>query len=145
MTERLEDVWASRDYPVLVEVTRRIDAGEMPSVDQVRDALAIDNETMKLATKALVRRQLVHGFGSAEASIIQFSDVSAEAYFLTGLHPSGDDALSRLVDTLRQAADQTPDPEEKSRLRKAADAMLNISRDVAVGVMTAYISQQIPQ
>lgn len=28
MTERLEDVWVTRDYPVLLEVAKRIDRGE---------------------------------------------------------------------------------------------------------------------
>ncbi|MCW2572079.1 MAG: hypothetical protein JWO88_2137 [Frankiales bacterium] len=28
MTDKLDDVWITRDFPVLVEVTRRMDQGE---------------------------------------------------------------------------------------------------------------------
>lgn len=31
-SDRLIDVWASRDYPVLREVTRRIDTGERATI-----------------------------------------------------------------------------------------------------------------
>jgi hypothetical protein len=67
--------------------------------------------------------------------------VSGSAYLLTGLHPDGDDALSRLIDGLRQAADQTADDDERGRLRRAADALGGITRDVGVGVLTAVITR----
>jgi hypothetical protein len=141
MTERLDDVWTARDYPVLREITKRIDAGETPTVDMIRDALGYDDQTLQLAVKALDRRHLVDGIRSDQAGIVRFTDVSAEAYFLTGLHPSGDDAVSDLADLLRQAADEVDDPDEKTRLRRAADSVLNVSRDVMVGVMTAYATK----
>ena len=67
-------------------------------------------------------------------------EVSGEAYLLTGLHPNGDDAVSQLVSALRQAADEVADPEEKSRLRKLADGVGGVSRDVLSGVLTTVIT-----
>lgn len=70
--------------------------------------------------------------------------VSGQAYLLTGLHPDSDDATDRLVSLLRQAADQTADPEEKTRLRKAASAIGDLVGTVGAGVMTAYATSFLP-
>lgn len=60
MTEKLDDVWAGRDFPVLIEVVRRIDGGApMPSVVEISQALGVDVEQVKLAGAALSRRGLV--------------------------------------------------------------------------------------
>jgi len=145
MTDSLDDVWATRDYPVLREVTRRIDAGEYNLLpENIAEAVGIDEATMTQATKALDRRGLVDGIRAAEAGIVRFTDVSADAYLLTGLHPNGDDALSSLISALQQAADQVGDEEERSRLRRAADGLMGVSRNIAASVVIAWISTQIP-
>lgn len=145
MTDKLEDVWTSRDFPVLVEVTRRIDAGEnAPFASAVAEAVGLSEEDLQLAAAALVRRGLVTVHGALGVTVVRFNDVSAEAYFLTGLHPSGDDAVSGFVDALRQAADLTADPEEKSRLRGLADAALGVGRQVLGGVLINLVSRGIP-
>jgi hypothetical protein len=140
----LPDVWASRDFPVLVEVTRRIDAGEHTiEVVTVADALGMDSREVALAGAALQRRNLVKAFGADQFSVLAFYEVTADAYFLTCLHPSGDDAVSNLVEAIRQAADQVEDPDEKSRLRSLADQALNVSREVLSGVMVAVMTRGI--
>jgi hypothetical protein len=143
MTERLDDVWATRDYPVLREVTRRIDAGDVHvHQDVIADATGLEVEEVKQAASALERRGLVtltHDLGP-----VRFVDVSGSAYLITGLHPDADDALSRLVQALQQAAEQTSDQDERSRLRRVADALLGVSRDVMTGVLTAYLSSLVP-
>ena len=59
-------------------------------------------------------------------------------------HPDGDDALSRLISVLTQAAERTGDAEEKSRLRRAADALIALGGQVGAGVMTAYLTGMLP-
>jgi DNA-binding transcriptional MocR family regulator len=136
VTEKLPDVWTTRDFPVLVEVARRIDAGDQtPRVEEVAATLDMPVEQVQLAGAALKRRGLVDAFGAWQAEILRFRNLSGEAYFLTGLHPSGDDAVAALVDALRQAADQVDDPQEKSRLRTLADNALGVGRDVLGGVL----------
>jgi hypothetical protein len=144
VTERLDDVWLSRDYPVLREATRRVDAGEvLPTTAAVADALGMDHDEVMLAVKALVRCDLV-SITRAYGGGATFDDVSGEAYLLTGLHPDGDDAIGGLVDALRQAADRVEDPEERGRLRKIADGMVGVSRDVMTAVLTAWVASRIP-
>jgi DNA-binding transcriptional MocR family regulator len=145
MTEnRLKDVWSTRDYPVLVEVTRRIDSGERhPRTDAIAQAIGLTDDQVQQAGLALGRRKLVQYVGAAELPVIAFTDVSAEAYFLTGLHPDGDTAVTTLLDLLRQAAEQTSDPAERSRIRALADQAANVSRSVLGGVLTAYLGHQL--
>lgn len=140
----LPDKWYSRDFPVLIEIVRRVDIGEHARFEVLRDALGFTNEETAAAFRSLDRRHLIDGSRSEECGILEITDVSAEAYFLTGLHPDGEDALSSLVETLRQAAEHVDDPDERTRLRRAADSMLGISSNVAAGVLTTWISGQIP-
>src|SRR6266516_223439 len=143
MMERLDEVWITRDYPVLCEVTRRIDAGDFHvHQDVVAEATHLEPDEVKRAAAALERRGLVTL--AAGMGPVRFAEVSGEAYLITGLHPDADDALSRLVQLLQQAAEQTGDKDERSRLRRAADGLLGVSRDVMTGVLTAYLSAQLP-
>ncbi len=144
MIEKLDDVWVGRDYPMLREITRRIDAGEAPRRDVVAAAIGLDDHQAMLAADALARRGLIVGQRIEEAGIVFFTDVAGSAYLMTGLHPDGDDLTSTFIGMLRQAADETADEDERGRLRRAADAVVGVSRDVMVGVMTAYASQHLP-
>jgi hypothetical protein len=143
MTERLDDVWINRDYPVLREVARRIDAGDVHvHQDVIAEATGLESDEVKRAAAALERRGLVTL--TKDLGPVRFVEVSGAAYLITGLHPDADDALSRLVQVLQQAAERTGDQEERSRLRRAADALLGVSRDVMTGVLTAYLSGRLP-
>jgi hypothetical protein len=141
MSERLDDVWTTRDFPVLREVTRRIDAGETPTIDHIREALSMDDATIRRAVAALERRHLVDGISGAGHGVIRFTDVSGAAYIMTGLHPDGDDALADLIAMLQQAADQAGDEEERGRLQRVLGALRDVPRDVMVRVLTAYATK----
>lgn len=146
MTEKpLTDVWRVRDFLVLVEVTRRIDSGTSTvRPTEVAAALGITEEEVQRAGAALARRGLVHIRGADQLPVIFFYDVSGEAYLMTGLHPDGQDALTRLVSALNQAAERSMDPDERSGLRRAADSLLSLPSAVAGGVMTAYLTGMLP-
>ncbi|MBO0900856.1 hypothetical protein J1G43_12870 [Cellulomonas sp. zg-ZUI22] len=141
MVERLGDVWASRDFPVLVEVARRLDAGA--SIIQPAELIAstgLDEQAVVQAARALERRRLLKVEWLMGGNFF-VTDVSGAAYLMTGLHPDGDDVLSQLVSALRQAAEQQPDEDERGRLRKAADALGGVTRDVGVSVVAAVLAR----
>lgn len=146
MTDKLPDVWATRDFPVLVEVARQVEAGEtMIRGDHVATTTGLPLEDVVLAARALTARGLVVTEDvTAEDTVPWFVGLSGEAYIATGLHPSGDDAVSSLVAALRQAADLADDPEEKTRLRALADAALGVGRNVLGAVLTTWLTAQIP-
>jgi hypothetical protein len=60
MTDKLPDVWANRDFPVLREVTRPIDSGEdmHPRLGQLAEATGLTPAEVGLAITALDRRGL---------------------------------------------------------------------------------------
>lgn len=140
--DHLEDVWATRDFPVLVEVARRIDAGErFFRMGAVAEVVNMSVDDVVRAGDALERRGLVRIGRVMRAESCHFDDVSGEAYLLTGLHPDGDDLVTRLVQAAVQAAELTDDPEEKTRLRRFADSAVTVSREVMSGVLTAVLSR----
>jgi hypothetical protein len=141
VTQPPPDVWTTRDFPVLREVVQRFDRGDNAVWGQdVAAALSMSPEDVHRSGRALKRRGLVEALIPLKGPAVQFANVSGEAYLLTGLHPNGDDAVSQLVSALRQAADQVADPEEKSKLRKLADGVGGVSRDVLANVLAAVIT-----
>jgi len=143
--DTLGDVWVSRDYPVLREVTRLIDQGAgLVNTSDIAATLRMTEEASGLALAALERRGLVSGLVEVDVGYpLGVCQVSGAAYLLTGLHPDGDDALSSLMSVLRQAADSSADDDERGRLRRAADALGSISRDIGAGVFTAWLTHQV--
>lgn len=146
MTDQLNDVWANRDYPVLREITRQLDESSSPiHPSDLNASLGMSADVLQSALQALRRRGFIeveaaesYGGGSQVIAIV---DVAGAAYLVTGLHPDTDEQLSGLVQLLQQAAEQSPDEDERTRLRRAADAIGSVSRDVMVGVMTAYATK----
>jgi hypothetical protein len=53
-----------------------------------------------------------------------------------GSWPSPENLVAQLVTALTEAADREPEPEQKSRLRAAAEALGDVAREVAVGVVS---------
>ena len=144
--DKLDDVWTSRDYPVLREVTQRIDQGAgLVNTSDIAATLSMTEEASGLALAALERRGLVSELVEAigVGYPLGVCEVSGAAYLLTGLHPDGDEALSSLMSALRQAADSSADEDERGRLRRAADALGGISRDIGAGVLTAWLTHQV--
>lgn len=141
MTEKLPDVWAARDFPVLVAAAQRFDEGEpVVRVSHLVADTSLAVEDVARACRALDRRGLVEMQERSGGGPVARRNLSGDAYFLTGLHPDGDDAVSQLVSALRQAADHTSDPAEKGKLRTLADNAGAVSRDVLAGVLTAVIT-----
>lgn len=151
MVEKLEDVWFSRNLPVLLEVTRRIDRGEYSGLGvEPEDLLGgldpkmFDRERVDPALDALERRGLIltKQFGMVGYKTV--TQIDGSAYTATGLHPDGDDVVDRLGSALKQAADQSADEDEQSGLRKATRGLGEVSRGVAVGVISAALTGYLP-
>lgn len=139
----LDDVWTTRDFPVLARAVAAIDRGEFPHGSTIASELDMSVDDVRLALRALGRR----GFVAIQEYLgggIVMHDVSGAAYLIPGLHPDGDDTLEQLASALRQAAEKTADPDEKGRLRKAASAVGDLIGEVRAGVMTAYLTSLLP-
>lgn len=142
--DKLEDVWHSRDLPVLREVTRRVDEGakHVPRGDLV-EATGLDDETVTRGLASLDRQGLIVP-DRRGGQVMAVMNVAPRAYALTGLYPSGEEFRERMVAVLEQLAEQTSDPEERSKIKGAARQLGILSRDtlaaVAAAVATGGIS-----
>ncbi|MEO6699982.1 MAG: hypothetical protein ABIP57_00580 [Jatrophihabitantaceae bacterium] len=144
MNDRLDDVWSTRDYPVLREVTRRFDVGAVEVEEhEVASHLDVDISIVRRACHALERRGFLQITESYEDEVTVLS-VSGQAYLVTGLHPDGDDAVDQLVSLLREAADLTANQEDRGRLRRAASALSEASGTILTGVATAWVTGVLP-
>jgi hypothetical protein len=143
MNDKLDDVWQTRDFPVLREVVRLLDAGSDAVWSyELTDVLGMDDATIVRSFAALQRRGLVEVLlrGGDPDGV---REVAGQAYILTGLHPNGDDLRERLVSLLEQIAEQTDDPEEQTNTRKAARQLGILSRDTFAGVASALAASGI--
>ncbi|HEY3547819.1 MAG TPA: hypothetical protein VGK17_17240 [Propionicimonas sp.] len=142
VAELLEDVWATRDLPVLAEATRLIDrGGVIVDVDGlVRGLGGIDTPDVIRALRALERRGFVSMLWMSTHGESTVTDVSGDAYLVTGLHPDGADAVDRLVAAIHQAAELVDDPDERSRLQRLADGVVSVGRDIIGNVLASVIT-----
>lgn len=141
----LPDRWHSRDFPVLLELARGLDAGALPDQQQITTYLGISENELNAAWHALREGgylRLVEGrprrLGDSEVTRIVLTERGLRA---VGLWPS-DRAGNQLADLLRQAADATTDPEEQTILQRASGAVGSVSRGVMTDVLAALVKSQ---
>lgn len=138
---KLDDVWNTRDYPMLVAIMQHVDTEGVPlqSYDLKTD---LDDEDQRRALRALEAQGLITASyrGDWPDGV---ESVSGRAYELTGLHPDGDDVRERLVSVLEQLAEKTDDKEEASKITKVAKQVGTLSRDTVAGILSAWASGAI--
>ncbi|MCT1986753.1 hypothetical protein M3C61_06935 [Dermacoccus abyssi] len=145
MIELLPDRWTERDFPLLMAVARRLDAGEhvvqvSALVDELELELPVALRSARTLLGTYVTGRSVDSMSGPLDAII--SDLTERGRRATGLWPSGESA-DALVEALRQAEEATDDPEEKGNLRRAAGAVMGVGRDVMTDVMASVISKQM--
>ncbi len=141
----LPNRWDTRDFPVLLEIARGLDAGALPDQQQILAELGITEHDLNAAWQALREGgylRLVEGrprrIGEDEVTRIVLTERGFRA---VGLWPS-ERSADQLVDLFRQAEELTDDPDEKSRIRQAASAVLGVSRDIVADVGAAWVRAQ---
>lgn len=141
MTEKLNDVWEARDFPVLREACRAVDQGDFARVSEIEAATGLSADEVQAAVRALRRQGYVTKVDNRAGWIAAVTDVNGDAYRLVGLHPNPDDDLSDLlVERLLAAAEATTDDEEKTKLQRAAGVFKDISKTVTSSVISATIN-----
>lgn len=141
----VSDRWHSRDFPLLLEVARALDARTAIDAQALADDLQMSMADVDSAWHALREAGYLRTLnrprrlGDGAMSALELTERGRRA---VGLWPS-EKAADTLVDLLRQAEDLTDDPEEKTLIRRAAGALGSVSRDVLTDVVAAIARQQM--
>jgi hypothetical protein len=137
----LPDTWTERDLPVLLAALRRSDAGEFPSLEEIRQEVGLSVDQMRVSVDAL-RNALPPYF---EVTLYSMGPdvmggvvdgVGERARRELGTWPTSENVVDEIVRALQRAAETEPEPERRTRLRTIADGLGGFARDVAVGVVS---------
>lgn len=138
------DTWTTRDYPVLVDLAEHLDAGGLPVEPDEVDHSGLDTKAVARAMVALISGHYVEGqvdvalAGPPQPYVTGLTEKGRRA---AGLWPAdGTDHTLALVEAIRAAAEQADDEDERSRLRKAADALAGAAGRVTEGAITAFLA-----
>jgi hypothetical protein len=141
----LRETWTTRELPVLRAALARLDRGETVELDDVREEVGLSAAEIGAAVDALgnatppyIDVTLRNGWDGVR-SPGWIDGVHERARRELGTWPSADGLISELAAALSHAADSEKEPEKKSRLRAAADALADFGRDVAVAVAARHL------
>ena len=144
----MDDIWISRELPILVALVTRFDD---PAVGQVRPAEVVDltgldeNAVLRGLTALCEARPAYLEFvpvddRRAPAIIIGVTSIARRT---VGAWPSPESMADRLVEALKRAAEQEPDPDRKSKLQQTALWLGGVLRDVAVRTAGTIVGRHI--
>jgi hypothetical protein len=145
MTEHLDDVWHTRDFPVLREVCRAKEQQHgvgFVDLHPISETLGIPYEQATAAALDLERGSYVELL-QAGGSTIHVKDVTDTALREVGLWPSPETALDRMIAALQDIAENTDDEDTRTRTRKILEAVTGAGRELGIAVAAAIIGGQL--
>ncbi|SNS83141.1 hypothetical protein SAMN06893096_108215 [Geodermatophilus pulveris] len=148
MPEQLDDVWFTRDLPVLRAIARLVDGSEHggnPYLGQVVPASGLPKPQVAAAARALVSAGYVEALTNYAGEIVRFTGISAEARRLAGLWPTPQGEWERLVEQLTARASNAPTDVERARWRALAEAATSLGPDDGALLMSALIGGYVPR
>jgi len=148
MTDKLQDVWSTRDFPVLAAIARQLESGEDFLFEHPISAeTGLTREQVIRAVVALNKAHFIEvQINEAAGGVLSVAvtGITERGMRQVGLWPSADEAADRLIAALNTLAEQAPTEDERNRWQKVRDGVLGASRDMVVGVATAVITGQLP-
>jgi hypothetical protein len=135
--------WETRELPVLRAIVDLSDVGHLGGITpaHIVERTGMDPTTVSRALRALANEN---------PSLFQWDDIAETGDIVVVVNPTGDarravgtwpapDAWAdRLIAALTDAADRASNPDEKTKLRRAADALGSIGKEVLTDVLTKY-------
>lgn len=141
----MESTWERRDLPVLQIIVRVHDeTGNSPDPSEICAALGFDDETVQRALRALAQEEppLITKFQKVlTGRILGVGAPTGHARRVAGAWPTPDNLADRIITALNQAADNEPDEAKKGKLRRAAEAVAGVGRDVLTDVTAQVITK----
>ena len=116
------------------------------SVQQIEAATGLSQDDVQRALRALMHEDppfFTTGPVRASGHITMIGQVTGHARRTVGSWPTPEGLADRIVAALQDAADAADNPEEQTRLRKAADAIGGIGKGVVTGVLTHVLTNGV--
>lgn len=144
----MEETWTRRDLPVLSAVVEAFDADPLPTPPRVPEIAEVTGLPVDEVVRALNAlddvylsfRTLMSG---GDPTLWYVERVFPAARSVVGQWPSPDTLVPSLTAALEQVAEQTADEDTRGRLRRAADALGGLAKEVAVEVVAKMAEHQI--
>jgi hypothetical protein len=142
----MESTWETRDLPVLEAIVRTYDeTGESPSPPAIAETCGLSGDEVQRALRALdynepsfVTKMYVAGGG---AGVVAIGAPTGHARRTVGAWPTPDNLADRIIVALNEAADNEPDEGKKGKLRRAAEAVAGVGRDILTDVTAQVITK----
>ncbi|NGO11465.1 hypothetical protein G5C60_28645 [Streptomyces sp. HC44] len=143
----MESTWVERDLPVLDALVQQVDAAggaSFPELRDITDETGLDVTDISKAALALDSA----GYITLERTMGPVGSwyvkrISKEARQAVGQWPTAEQLIDTLIQRLGEAADEEADPEQRSRLREAADTAGGVARNVFVDVLSSVIAKSM--
>ena len=149
MPELLDDVWFTRDLPVLRAIARLVDEGQHGGspylLGAVVPASGLPKADVIQAAKALVSAGYAEALTNHAGEIVRFTGISPEARRLAGLWPTPQGEWDRLLEQVAARAENAPTDIERQRWRALADAATAVGEDDGALLMSALIGGYVPR
>lgn len=148
-SDLLPDRWHDRDFPVLRALTARFEAGSRPlRAPEIAEELGLDVDAVRMSIKRLgdagylVRPTNGPRLGSLAGEFV--NDITPDALTATGVWPTPESALDRMIAALEAIAANTDDEDTRGRARKILDGLTGAGKSIGISVAAAAITGQIP-
>jgi hypothetical protein len=145
----LDDVWFTRDLPVLRAIARLVDGSEHGNspylLGSVVPASGLPKAQVVASAQALAAAGYIEPLTNHNGDIVRITAISAEARRLAGLWPTPQGEWDRLLEQLTARAGQARTDVERQRWRAFADAAAAVGPDDGALLMSALIGGYVPR
>lgn len=141
----VESTWEIRELPVLEAIVRLYDeTGTLMSPHMIGATAGLSEDDVQKALRALkhddppyITKMTAQGNGD----IYLVGAPTGHARRVVGAWPTPEGLADRIIDALNDAADNESDEAKKGKLRRGAEAVAGVGRDVLVDVTSQVIAK----
>jgi len=139
----MDSTWEKYDFPVLCAIVERAELSARGfSPEDLSNDTGIDTREVRKANRRLASEQPPY-FGvdwKSNGDPWLVGMPTGHARRTVGQWPTAETLADRVIDSLQATADAETDPEKKSRLRRIAEDLAGIGREVLVKAAAQAIS-----
>ena len=141
----VEETWASRDLPVLRTIVEAFDDPDRYKMShaEIEKATGFDSDDVIRALRALWEAEpaYVKGRGASQVSYpLVIEGATERARVAAGQWPKPEDLADALAKALEDAA-ESAEPEDRSRLQRAAEVLRGTAKEIVIRVITTWGGQ----